>query len=252
MKRFLLHLLASILLFLHSHAANYPQRPDPPRLVNDLSGILTAEQVNALEQELDAFSDTASSQIAVVSVTTIGDQEINQYATELAQQWGIGQKGKDNGVLLLIATDDRKACIVTGYGVEEFLPDAICKRIITRILVPAFKEQDYYGGISRGVHAAMDRLSGKFDTEGDVKASTKKPINGFVIVLIVLVVVFLLMRSKGGGGGGRTYGGRGFYFIPGPRFGGGGFGGFGGGGSSGGFGGFGGGSFGGGGASGSW
>jgi uncharacterized protein len=253
----LLILVLGFVTSLRILAAEFPSRPVPPHLVNDMAGVLNPQQAAELEQKLVAFSDTASSQIAVVSIPTTGAFEINQYATELAQQWGIGHKGKDNGVLLLLAIDDRKACIATGYGVEEYLPDAICKRLITRVLVPAFKQSDYYGGIDATTTQMMQRLSGKFDTRGDKKSNDGIHIPRPLIVVAVIIILLLLMRINGGGGGGggRTYGGRGFFFIPPIPFGRSGFGGggsWGGGSSSGGFGGFGGGSFGGGGASGSW
>ncbi len=253
----LLFLFLGFVMSLRMLAAEFPPRPVPPRLVNDMAGVLTSQQADQLEQKLVAFNDTASSQIAVLSLSTTGDFEINQYATELAQQWGIGHKGKDNGVLLLLAIDDRKACIATGYGVEEYLPDAICKRLITQVLVPAFKQSDYYGGIDATTTEMMQRLSGKFDTRGDKISNDRFHIPRPIIVIAIIVILLLLMRINGGGngGGGRTYGGRGFFFFPPVPFGRSGFGGggsWGGGRSSGGFGGFGGGSFGGGGASGSW
>jgi uncharacterized protein len=234
--------------------ADMPKRPDPPRLVNDFAALLSADQVEQLEQKLVAFNDSTSTQITIVTVSTLEGNEVADYAFKLGEAWGIGQKAKDNGVLVLVAKAERKTFIATGYGVEEFLPDAICKRIITQTIVPEFKQGRFFEGLEAGTDALMNRLLGKFEAEPREREGP--PVNPFVVVIVVMVIIFLLIRflGRGGGGGrGRTLGSSGFFMFPG-SFGGsrGWGGGFGGGSSGGGFGGFGGGSFGGGGAGGGW
>ena len=248
----LLFLLAFIVSFKTIIAQDFPQQSNPPKIVNDFAGLISSDKAQELENKLIAFNDTASSQIAIVTITDLGVYEISDYAFKLAEKWGIGQKGKNNGVLILVAKIQRKTFIATGYGVEEYLPDAICKRIIELTINPSFKQGNFYQGLSDGTDEIIDRLSGKFDTSGDKKAKKAKGLSPIVIIIIIFIVLLILMRNSGGGGrGGRTFGNNGIFFMP-PIGRSGGFGGFGGGGSSGGFGGFGGGSFGGGGAGGNW
>jgi len=254
-----------LLLSLTAHAQTVPPRPDPPRLVNDLAGLLQPQEVAALEQKLVAYNDSTSSQIAVVTVPTLDGNDIAYYAQKLYEGWGIGRKGKDNGILVLVAAQEHLARIQTGYGLEGAVPDALAKRIISNTLVPAFKQNQYYAGLDRGTDQLIALAKGEYKADPADAARQRSGRDksgsgaGFWIIIGVLILVFLL-RSRGGGGGRGGRGGIGGGFVPpiifgdfsGGRgvFGGGGGGGFGGGG--GGFGGFGGGSSGGGGASGSW
>ena len=234
-------------------AQEFPTQSNPPKIVNDFAGLINPAQVQELESKLVAFNDTASSQIAIVTITDLGVYEISDYAFRLAEKWGIGQKGKNNGILILVSKTQRKTFIATGYGVEEYLPDAICKRIVELTINPSFKQGNFYEGLTKGSDEIINRLSGKFDTSGDKKITKGKGLSPIVIIIIIFIVLLILMRNSGGGGGGRTFGNNGIFFMPPIGRGSGGFGGFGGGGgSSGGFGGFGGGSFGGGGAGGNW
>jgi len=244
--------LMSTLVFVSSAIAQYPAKPSPPRLVNDFTNTLSGGELNALEQKLVAYNDSTSTQIAVVIIPTTDGADIGQYTIELFNKWEIGNKQKDNGVLINVAKNDRKVFIVTGRGVEEYLPDAICKRIVTNKIVPNFKQGNYYGGLNDAVDEMISRLSGNFSNDNTDDA---EGIPLWVIVLIIIIVLFVLPNMFGGGGG-TTYSRRGYNtWGSGPMMGGGGWSSGGGGwssGSSGGFGGFGGGSSGGGGAGGSW
>ncbi len=237
---------------------NLPPRPDPPRLVNDMVGMLTYNESHALEHKLVAYSDSTSTQIAVVIISSLQGAEIAQYATELATKWGIGIKGKDNGVILLISKTDHKIFIATGRGVEASLPDITVKGIIEHIIKPRFKAGHYYEGINAATDRMMASLSGQFVNDDRGKDTTEaRPQNNAKWIALVIVIIFVLIIFFGGGGG-QTYNGTGSvlpWFLLGGMMGGG-FGGgrdgdFGGG-DSGGFGGFGGGDFGGGGAGGDW
>ncbi len=233
--------------------AQLPSPSVPPRLVNDYTGTLTASQIEALERKLVAYDDSTSTQILVMLVDDLQGYSIEQYATEIGHSWGVGQKSKGNGAVILVkpkkGSERGQANISPGYGMEEYVTDATAKRIIEYEMIPAFKEDDYYTGIDNAVNVIMDLCSGKFTQ--DEYADGGKPIP-FWLILIFIIALILIFRSGNGnqnysGGGTRTI------WIPmgGGGFGGGGFGGsgsFGGGG----FGGFGGGGFGGGGASGSW
>ncbi len=269
----ILSFLLCICLFAFAGDKDFPPRPNPPRLVNDLAHTMDAGQVEQLEQKLVGFDKTTSTQITIVTIKNLGGYEVEQYAVELANRWGIGQKSKDNGVLLLAAIDDRRMNISTGYGLEGALTDALSGRIIRNEITPAFKQGDYYTGFNKGADAIIAATKGEYTA--DEKAQNGEGVSLGRVIMIVFIIFFILWiisKNSGGGGGGDYMSGRGSRgglsnillgsllgsALGGRRGGfgrggfGGGGGGFGGGSSGGGFGGFGGGSFGGGGASGSW
>lgn len=220
-----------------------PAKPYPPVLVNDFAHVLQPDQISALEQKLEAYSDSTSTQIAVVTLPTTAPYEISDFTVSLGRYWGIGQKGANNGVVLLLAMDDHAAWLSTGYGAEGALTDAISRRIIQNVLVPDFQDGNYYAGIDKSTDAIMLALAGEFDA-GDAygKGNNNSYQNLALWIFIVIIILYIISRRNKGGGTTYTRGGTTYW--------GGGFGGFGGGG--GGFGGFGGGSFGGGGAGGRW
>ncbi len=239
--------LAWVVCTAASVQAEIPKRPNPPRLVNDLANILSDQEESALERFLIDYDDSTSTQIAVVTVRSTDGDDINMFAAKIGETWGVGQAGKENGIVLCVAVDDRKVAIQTGYGIEEFLRAGLAKRIIDERIVPVFRTGDFPGGIRAGVDGIVEVLSGKF--EGEEKPEGF-PLGGLILLIALLVLFSIWGRRRGGGGGGYWIGPTGGHiFRPG------GFGGFGGGfggGGGGGFGGFGGGSFGGGGASGGW
>lgn len=250
----------------------FPPRPDPPRLVNDLAGILVPDQREALENKLDRFNEKTSTQIAIVTINDLGGYDKADYSFRLAEKWGIGQKGKNNGILILVKpkTQNSKGeiFVAVGYGLEAVVPDIVARQtIIQNEILPAFRQGDYYAGLDRGTNVLMSLTAGEYTADQYTKASGKKSpgVGGIGIIIIILVIIFLFNRGNNnhhnigshpsfwstlllmnmlggrrGGSWGDFSGGRG------------GFGGGFGGGSGGGFGGFGGGSFGGGGAGGSW
>ncbi len=229
-------------------AQKIPARPDPPKLVNDFTGTLTADQAQALETKLVAFDNSTSTQIAVVIVASTGDMDVADYNVELFRAWGVGGKEHNNGVVLLIAKDDRKLNITTGYGLEGALPDITSKQIIDNNIVPQFKGNDYYRGIEEGTDAIMQAVKGEYTAPANYNSRRKGTSMGRIIGIIFMIIL-LLAFSGGKGGGGSFMSRRGFaaWTIGNMLSSGGG-----GGGGGGGFGGFGGGSSGGGGASGSW
>lgn len=237
------------------HAQNVLAKPNPPRLVVDAAGILNANEIASLEQKLVAFDDSSSNQISVVIIPTLDGNAIEEYAIKLFRAWGIGDAKKNNGILLLIAVNDKKIRIEVGYGLEGAITDVQSKSIIDNDLQPAFRKKAYY----EGINAAIDNISkaavGEYKVVKAKKSRSPKS-NPLLFVLILFIIVAIL--GKKGGGGGSNIGGGGFSDIAtgmllGSLLGGGGRGGGGGfGGGGGGFGGFGGGSSGGGGASGGW
>ncbi len=227
-----------------------PSPPYPPRLVNDYTGTLSASQISTLERKLVAYNDSTSTQILVLLVEDLQGYSVEQYATEIGHNWGVGQKGKSNGAVILVkpkkGSERGQVNISPGYGLEEYVTDATAKRIIEKEMIPAFKENDYYTGINNAVNVIMDLCSGKFSQDEYADG------DGFPLWLTILFIIAIIVVFSKFSGGGQNYSGGGARTIWIPMGGGFGSGGFGGGGHSGGFGGFGGGGFGGGGASGSW
>lgn len=235
-----------------------PDKPVPPRLVNDFANILSPEQLQSLESKLVAMSDSTTVQMVVVIVPTLNGNEKADFAQQLGQKWGVGGKEFDNGFVILVkpktSSENGEAFIATGYGVEKFVPDATAFDVVNNEMIPYFKQNDYYGGINAATDALMLFVKGEYKAENYGK--TKKKGSSVVFILIVIVIViFLFSRNNNNHRTINRSGTGGLLFFPwmGGGFGGGSSGGFSGGGGGGdGFGGFGGGSFGGGGAGGSW
>jgi uncharacterized protein len=234
-----------------------PPRPEPQRLVNDFANILSRDEVQSLESKLLAFNDSTSVQITVVIVPSLDGYEKADYAQQLGQNWGVGDKKVSNGFVVLVkpktASERGEAFIATGYGVEQFVPDATALDVVNNEMIPYFKQNNYYGGIDAATEVLMSLVKGEFKADGYSK-SKKKGSSVFFVLVIILVIVILISRNNNNHRNINRSGSGGAFFLPWLLMGGGGSGSSGGfgGGSSGGFGGFGGGSFGGGGAGGSW
>jgi uncharacterized protein len=226
-------------------------------LVQDYAGIMSDSEEQGLRQALIAFNDTASTQILVVTVTDLCGYEKSEFTYTLGEKWGVGQDGKDNGVVIMVKPkeiDGRgEVFIAPGYGLEGVLPDAIAKRIVENEMIPYFKKKDYYGGIESAVSTVMSITSGEFSADDYGQKANIKNILPFIFVIGMFIFIMIMKARKT-----RQYASTnnlGFWAAWGimnatNRSHGGSFGNFGSGG--GGFGGFGGGSFGGGGAGGSW
>jgi len=135
--------------------------PELSRRVTDLSATLSAEQVAALENRLAEFEAQKGSQIAVLIVSTTEPEDIAQFGIRAAEQWKIGREKIDDGLILIVAKDDRKLRIEVGYGLEGAIPDAIAKRVIAETITPYFKAGDYYGGIDAGIRQLMRLIEGE-------------------------------------------------------------------------------------------
>lgn len=241
--------------------SDFPASPQPPRLVNDLAHVMSADEVAMLEEKARAFADSTSNQISIVTITSIGDYDVSDYATQLGNRWGIGQKKRNNGVIILAAIKEHKINISVGKGLEGALTDLTSGRIIRNEMAPSFREGNYYRGFRNGLNAVMAATKGEYLNDSRGENSPMSAFMTLAIIFIILIVLVAIVKGKGGGGGG-TYmsrrggmGGFGGGFLGGSMMGSGwgsGSSGWGGGSSGGGFGGFGGGSFGGGGASGGW
>ncbi|HLG34360.1 MAG TPA: TPM domain-containing protein [Bacteroidia bacterium] len=256
LRSFFLFLFFSTALFAQD---DFPERSN--RLVTDFTNTLSQAEQNQLEQKLVAFNDSTSTQIAVVLMLSTGNYEISEYAVQLGNKWGIGQKGKNNGILILLAVDDRKISIQTGYGMEGVAPDVLMKRIIENDMTPYFKKGNYYQGLEQGTNTLMALVKGEYSADEYMKGR-EQHFPWFMILIIIFIVVITIgakanqtrnyARMNGlsffaawmllNAATSRQRGSWGMFSGGGGGFGGG----------SGGFGGFGGGGFGGGGASGSW
>lgn len=135
--------------------------PTLNRHVTDLTGTLTAQQVDQLDAQLVDLEKRKGAQLVVLMVGSIGDQDIESYSLAVAEQNKIGRKGTDDGVLLLVAKDDRRVRIEVGYGLEGAIPDAANARIIREYIAPKFREGDYYGGIHDAVGALTQLIDGE-------------------------------------------------------------------------------------------
>ncbi|NKI31776.1 TPM domain-containing protein [Croceivirga thetidis] len=243
-----------------------PPKPEKETSVYDYVNLLNAVQRGQLEQKLIRYSDSTSTQIVVAIISSTEGENINYLGAQWGQEWGIGQADKDNGILILLARDDRRIAINTGYGVEEFLTDLMSKRIIEQVIIPEFKQGDYYGGLNAGSDAIFQVLTGQFTEERTFNNNGYSQFEKLLPLIIFFIIMMILINRGKRGGGRNNRGGRGgsgldiWDMIILSNMGRGGYrggssgGGFGGGGfGSGGFGGgFGGGGFGGGGASGGW
>jgi uncharacterized protein len=135
--------------------------PELRARVTDLTATLTAEQSQALESRFAAFEREKGSQIAVLIVPTTQPETVEQYSIRVAERWKLGRKGVDDGVLLLVAKDDRALRIEVGYGLEGAIPDAIASRVIEEIILPRFRAGDFYGGIDAAVTKLIGLVNGE-------------------------------------------------------------------------------------------
>ncbi|MEW6681573.1 MAG: YgcG family protein [Nitrospirota bacterium] len=151
------------MLFAALGAVAFAQLPVPPfsAFVTDLTDTLTPDQRDALERALRAFEQRKGSQIAVLLVASTEPEAIEEYALRVAEAWKLGRKGVDDGVLLLVAKGDRALRIEVGYGLEGVIPDAVAKRIISEIMVPYFRQGDFYGGVDAGVGRLIRLIDGE-------------------------------------------------------------------------------------------
>ena len=256
-------LIIALLFFLPIIAISQelPEKPNPSRLVNDYTNTLAPEEVNSLETKLVRYSDSTSTQIVIVMTDDLLGYDRADYAIKLGEKWGVGQKGKNNGIVILVKPNgkqgERVAFISVGYGLEPVITDALQKRIIENEMIPNFRENKFYAGLDQATTILMQLASGEFPAGYNKNAKPKTNAFAFLIPIFIIFIV-LMMIKKGGnstmsGGKHTSFWTSLFLLSAMGNSGSGSWGGFSGGsGGGGGFGGFGGGSFGGGGAGGSW
>ena len=161
--------------------------------VTDQTATLNAEQKSALEQTLQAFEERKGSQLAVLIVPTTAPEPIEQYALRVAEQWKLGRKKIDDGAILVVAKTDRALRIEVGYGLEGALNDATSKRIISEIITPRFKQEDFYGGISAGVGQIIRVIDGE-----PLPEPKAKPVGTIADIQQYIPVIFILALVVGG------------------------------------------------------
>lgn len=158
------------------------------------------QQTAALEKKLRNFNDTSSTQIAVVTVPSLYGYAPNDYAQQLAEKWGIGQKGKDNGILVLLKpkknNENGQVAIAVGYGLEGVIPDAIASRIIRNEMLPAFRQNDYYTGINKATDILMQLSAGEFTADQYAKKNNNDTGRWIFLPFLVVFLVPLMLRKK--------------------------------------------------------
>jgi uncharacterized protein len=258
--RFIKLILLSLLISLRVCGQQFPEPMVPLRLVNDFTGLLSEQQQIELNNKLLAFNNETSTQIYVVTFDSLQGFDIADFGARLGEKWGIGQQGKNNGILVLVSPAIRRVTIQTGYGVEGVVTDQLSRRIIETAINPYFKAGNYYAGLDSATNVLMSLTIGEYKADDYMKGNKKDsvPVAGIIILIIFFLVFSSVFRARrrfysptrsvpwwllGAGGAGNS--GWGNFTSGSGSFGGGG-------GGFGGFGGGGGGSFGGGGASGGW
>jgi len=177
----------------------------PQGLVNDYAGVLTPADRAALEDRLTALQQRTSAEFAVVILKSLEGGEINDFTNKLFVKWGVGLKGKNNGVMLLVATQDRKAKVEVGYGLEPILPDALAGRVLDEQLFPAFKQQLYAEGLSQAAGRIAEIIERNEpavvkERKGGAKRSNESDAAGTVVVFALLVAVGFAALGAGVGG----------------------------------------------------
>lgn len=235
----------------------------PSGFVNDFASVMDPREREELEKVLSSFERETGTEVAVATLESLKGEPVQDVAVRLFKEWGIGKKGKDNGVLILVAPREKKMWIEIGYGLEGAINDAVAGRIYREIMVPYFRQNDFTSGISKGALAIMQAITEKegLDYEPSHRTGKETPLYVNLLKLFIIFIVFYVMlvltsvsdRRRGGFYRSMLIGALFGWFLGRGSSGGPWGGGFGGGGfSSGGFGGFGGGLSGGGGAGGGW
>ena len=186
-----------LLLFAISicHAQRIPDRPSPPRLVTDYTNTLTASQVNSLEYKLRNYNDTTSTQIAVVFINDLQGTTAADFAYQIGEKWGVGTK-ENNGIVILVKPKNEtkgEVFISVGYGLEQYVPDALAKRIIETQMIPAFRYNDYYGGVNNAIDSIIKLASGGFSSDSEDEDAAFAALMIIIIGMIVMILYITLI-----------------------------------------------------------
>jgi len=181
---------------LQAYAQEFPEKSN--RIVNDYTNFLSVHERNALEQKLVNFSNQTSTQIAIAIVPSLQGYDASSYAFELGERWGVGQKGKNNGLLILVkpktSNSKGEVFIATGYGAEGAVPDAIAKRIVENEVLPNFRQGQYYKGLNQAVNTIISLTKGEY-TADDYREQTSGNAGSAIpmIIIFLLIIIFSIM-----------------------------------------------------------
>src|SRR5690554_5893115 len=197
LRFFFLFFFLAVAFLGQSQTVAIPEKPNIETSLYDFgTNVMSASEKQIIEQKLIRYADSTSTQIVVILIPITGGEQIARFATDLGHKWGVGQKGKDNGVILLVAVDDRNVTIQTGYGTEHLLTDALSRRIIENQIAPEFRKGNYFGGIDKATTAIIEILSGEYQNSSSNQEGSSIP----VILIIIGVIVAIVILSKAGGG----------------------------------------------------
>ncbi|MDD5549492.1 MAG: TPM domain-containing protein [Sulfurovaceae bacterium] len=191
MKLFKSITLLMLLACLAFSAPTFPKLNNS-RVVDD-AGLFDENQKINLDKKLANHETNTSNQIVVVTVKSLDGYDISDYGYQLGRYWGIGQKDKNNGILLIVAPNERKVRIEVGYGLEGILPDATSKTIIQNDILPSFKKGDYYNGVNNGVDKIMATIKGEYKP---TKSTNQNTSIGFLLPILFIVIIFINVMPK--------------------------------------------------------
>lgn len=204
MKKHILVFLFFAVVLQISSAQEVPPKPQPARYVNDFASLMNLDQARELEQKLLQYYYKTSSQIVIVTIQSLAGYSVEEYANTLARQWEIGQKEKNNGVLLLMSLTDKKIRIEAGYGFEGILSDAKSKEIIETLLVPSFRKGDFYGGFHLATDEIIRLAGGEFEADKNTIGIRQKEKEegdfantalSFLILFLFVILIIVFFRS---------------------------------------------------------
>ena len=189
-----------LLLFVVSicHAQQIPNRPSPPRLVNDFTKTLTISQANNLEHKLRAYNDSTSTQIAVVFVNDLQGTTAADFAYQIGEKWGVGTKD-NNGIVILVKPKNEtkgEVFISVGYGLEQYIPDALAKRIIENQMIPAFRYNDYYSGVNNAIDSIIKLASGSFSSDGNHDENSELAALIIIIIGMAAMILYISLANR--------------------------------------------------------
>ncbi len=182
--------LSLIFVSLLAKSTEFPSVPNPFRYVNDYTNTLSEQEKQYFENKLYQYGKETSSQIALVIIPTTGEQEIAQYTAELGDKWGIGRKQLNNGVLFLVAKNDRKIFIATGQGLQGVLPDAFLSQLIRQGILPYFKQGQYAQGINNGLEHIIAASKGEYAAQVEEEDLMDQIAPFIMVVIFILFVLF--------------------------------------------------------------
>ena len=198
-RKIIFQVLTLFILCYPTVAQDIPDPMFPYRMVNDFSGLLNTDDLQKLESKLQSFYNETSTQIYVVIVDDLGGNAISDFAYQVGEKWGVGTKGKDNGIVILLnPSADRKhgdAFVATGYGLEGAVPDAIANRLVDLEMVPFFKELKYYEGLDAVTNTIIELTKGEYTAENYL--ASKGESFPFMEILIPLIIIIILASVFG-------------------------------------------------------